>query len=635
MFLLIFASAMTGWLPNASASSNESDANLVEPFISMTDNSRSLSVEEIGVPVRSVSWVKLQPGRDGQGKSVIYATMGQVGGELFLLQINPQTGEFKQFQSTVKNSNYPTTTLVSRSGSVYIGATHSGHLLRFDPDREILEDLGSFRDIEHSFVCRLDEDQQGRIWIGSFDRAELAVYDPVDGKITQYGRMDDTEMYCYPYVNVDGMVVCHIKFTRQYALVFDPASGERRIVEPTAEAGKDELEVFKDAEGQVYIKSSLGNYRIEGMAAVPVDEVPDPPTPPTLPDGGTFAFIDENIQRNRTLEVRRPDGTARQFELDYKADGTEIHYLHAGPDGLLYGSSMLPEHFFRYNTENGEMLDLGVCSTAAGEAYSMVNLKGKIYIGSYPKAMLSVYDPTLPYHFGLEAGDNPRELGRIDNRANRPRSALAGPLGRVWFASRPEYGLAGGPLAWYDPATETKRSYLGLAGQGSCFTLAHLEKQGLIAVGTSRKAGAGIIAKEQATLFLWDYEDEKKIWEDTLDRPVYQFNALLMGTDNRLYGTAWNKNGEPPEFFVFDTKKRIFIERHVVPGEKPLDLGLQMGPDGKIYGVSKWGIYRYDPSTSQLHEIFRDTEEIYVAGPIMGQQLYISTLHRLRAVKLF
>ncbi len=147
--------------------------------------------------------------------------------------------------------------------------------------------------------------------------------------------------------------------------------------------------------------------------------------------------------------------------------------------------------------------------------------------------------------------------------------------------------------------------------------------------------GGTIPAVDQSVLFLWDYEVEKKVWEGTLDRPVYQFNALHMGPDNRLYGTVWDQNGAPPEFFVFDPKKRAFVERHGLPARKPLDLGLQTGPDGNIYGVTSGGIYRYNPSTSQLQEVFRDMEEIHVSGPILGQSIYISTLHRLRAVKLF
>ena len=49
-----------------------------------------------------------------------------------------------------------------------------------------------------------------------------------------------------------------------------------------------------------------------------------------------------------------------------------------------------------------------------GEAYSMANLEGKISISSYPGARLSVYDPSRAYHFGEAPGDNPRDLGRID-----------------------------------------------------------------------------------------------------------------------------------------------------------------------------------------------------------------------------
>ena len=61
----------------------------------------------------------------------------------------------------------------------------------------------------------------------------------------------------------------------------------------------------------------------------------------------------------------------------------------------------------------------------------------------------------------------------------------------------------------------------------------------LIAVGTSIFGGSGTRPKvDQAVLFLWNYQAEKKNWEGTLDRPVSVFNALLTGFDARLYGTV-------------------------------------------------------------------------------------------------
>ena len=55
-----------------------------------------------------------------------------------------------------------------------------------------------------------------------------------------------------------------------------------------------------------------------------------------------------------------PDREVPIFELDYQAAGTGIFCLHSGPGGVVYGPSVLPEHFFfRYDPAAGEMADLG------------------------------------------------------------------------------------------------------------------------------------------------------------------------------------------------------------------------------------------------------------------------------------
>jgi hypothetical protein len=263
----------------------------------------------------------------------------------------------------------------------------------------------------------------------------------------------------------------------------------------------------------------------------------------------------------------------------------------------------------------------------------MANLEGKIYISSYPGATISEYDPAQSYKFGNQPGDNPRDLGRIDDISYRPRSTLTGPLGRVWTASIPDYGRWGGPLSYYEPETGEKKAYYRICGDASCYTLAHLKNQKLIAVGTSISGGSGTQPKvKQAVLFLWDYEAEKKVWEGTLDRPVSTFNALLTGLDGKLYGTAVGGN-VPDELFVFNLNSREFTNRLATLPGRPLDLGLQNGPDGKIYGFTNSCIYRLDPNSLVVEEIIQDSFSI--AGPILGQEIYFATGHRLRAVKLF
>ena len=599
----------------------------------MTQKQES-QIRDIGIPVQSVNWVGLHPGRNREGAPCIYATMGQQADNLFVLQINPETGDFRQFVSEVPKSNYPTATFTSRTGRLYVGAAYAGHLLCFDPEKDILEDLGPISPGAATFPCRIDEDADGRIWIGSYGTADLTSFDPETGQFTRHGRMDEVDMYNYPLVNNDGTIGCLIRMTQPHVVVFNPQTGEKRTVGPVTTKGEDTIDLRRGIDGFLYIESSLGNFRIEGDEAVPVDTIPEPKRITTsLADGTTFNFADAGQLLYRKLEVRKPDGETKTFDLNYEASGSDIFYVHPGPDGCIYGSSILPLHLFRYNPKDGELVNLGKCSTATGEAYSMANLGGKIYISSYPGATISEYDPAQPYRFGSQPDDNPRDLGRIDDISYRPRSTLAGPLGRVWTASIPDYGRWGGPLSYYEPKTGEKNAYYRICGDASCYTLAHLPERGLIAVGTTISGGSGTQSKvEQAVLFLWDYKAEEKVWEGTLDRPISTFNALLTGPDGRLYGTV--SGGDlSPELFVFDSESREFTNRiDILPGH-PLDLGLQNGPDGKIYGFTNSCIYCLDPASLTVEEVTQGS--FSVAGPILGQEVYFATSHRLRSVKLF
>jgi len=598
--------------------------------------SAHVQVRDIGIPVRSVNRAFLYAGRNREGAACLYATMSQQAENFFVLQIDPETGAFRQFTVQVPESNYTTAALMSRTGRLYIGAAHSGQLFCFDPEADDLLDLGTIRPKAAIFPCRIDEDADGRLWIGSYGTADLTCYAPSTGVFTRYGRMDEVDMYCHPLVNTDGTVACLITQTQPHVVVLDPRTGEKTVAGPVTTKGEATLGMHRGRDGRLYIASSAGDFRIDGTQAVPVDEtVPPSSEIPTLSDGSTFRFADAAQHVHRALEVCKPDGTVKTFELDYEASGTDIFCLHAGPDECLYGSSVLPEHLFRYNPKDGELIDLGMCSTATGEAYSMANLDGKMYISSYPGARISVYDPSRGYHFGEQPGDNPCDLGRIDDLSYRPRCTLAGPLGRVWTASIPDYGMWGGPLSWYDPKTGEKKAYYRIFGDGSCYTLAHLEDEGLIAVGTSVYGGSGTQPKvKQAVLFLWDYHGEKKVWEGTPDRPVTAFNALLTGSDGRIYGTAHGGNVRP-EIVVFDPASRAFVGQVQIPNGAPSELGLQNGPDGKIYGFTSSCVYRLDPSSLGVEEIVREEGAFKVAGPIMGNDIYFATGHRLRAARIF
>lgn len=594
---------------------------------------KNVRVETIGIPVKAVTHVVLKVGLNREGKPQVYSAMAQNVDNFILLVINPETGAFRQIVPEGKDHNYPNAPIMSRSGRLYIGAAYSGHLFYFDPEKDALVDAGLIHQ-GSTFPCGLDEDASGRIWIGSYGDADLTAYDPRTGAFMGYGRMDDVDMYNKPLVNADGTICNTISTTRPHIVVLDPKTGKKKTVGPVAVKGKDTFQVTKGPDKRVYIESSLGNFRIEAFKAVPVESVPK--NPPSAPQYGVaeVSFVDGPDLIFRKLEVKTADGKSKVFDLNYQGAGTEIFLLHQGPDGLLYGSSILPEHLFRCDPATGEMKDFGRCTLSTGEAYSMANLDGKLYILSYTAAHISVYDPAKPYVFGEKPENNPRDLGRIDDISYRPRSSLAGPLGRVWVASVPDYGMWGGPLSTYDPKTETKKAYYRIAGDASCYTLADLPKQGVIAVGTTIQGGTGTQPKvDQAALFLWDYQAEKKTWEGPFDHPIEAFNALAVGADGRLWGTV--VKGDKGELFVFDPESKKFTGRADLPAGKPLDLGLQFGPDGLLYGFTKSSFYKVNPKTMKLETILSAEKGFSVVGPIIGKNIYFAGLHELKTIRLF
>lgn len=593
-------------------------------------------IRTFGAPVRSVNWVRVFPSWDADGKDCLVAVMGQQADNLFVLKVDPVTGICKQFNAQVDESNYPTAAMRARDGLVYIGAAHSGHLFAFDPASEVLEDLSAINLPDDIFPCQIDEDQDGILWIGCYGSAGLTSYDPSSRTFTHRGPMDDTDMYCYPLVAPDGTVACDIKVTVPHVAVYDPVSGRSEAVGPVIskeDGGKCVL--FRGADGFLYMDTSEGGFRLDGFEAIPVHELPDAASPLALSDGTAAVFADAAVQRYQTIGFVTPDGeTIRELSLNYDAAGSSLFLLHDGPDDKLYGSSILPLHLFEFEPHSGSMADLGQCSSSTGEVYSMGNLDGKLYMCSYPGGRLSAYDPALPYQFGTEEGSNPRDLGRMDEASYRPRSMVTGPLGRVWTAAVPDYGIWGGPLSWYDPAIGEFGTYRDIAGDASCWSLAWLESRELMAVGTTIQGGSGTQPRvAQASLFLWDYVREQKTWEGSPDRSVTSINALVSGSDGLLYGT-FSGPDDAKGLFRFNPDTTAFEAYATLPPGPPLDGGLRTGPDGIIYGFTRSALYRLSPENMDITVICHAENTFHVPGPIRDGNAYFTKVHEICSVNL-
>ena len=578
----------------------------------------SLAFRDLGVPVReAISWgAYVGPGKNGI-RDTIYISFAQYQAPLFLLAVNPNTGECRRFNGPLSSEMGSWGFTVDQGNRIYLGSYYGAHLLRFDPKSEKWEDLGQPGGEKESFICSVTTAPDGKIWGGTYPSANLFYYDPETGKSENFGRMDPEQFYCYPTAGEDGLIYCAIQFQKLDIVVFDPKTKTKTpLISPeTRKPGR--VSLVKGRDRKIYAKLSIQNqwFRIEdGAKLVQVSEAEIPFPHKDLPDGRRFNLIEDKI-----LRIENP-GTkeVKEIPLRYDAAGALIFHVQIGPDKRIYGSSMLPLRLFVYDPENKGLTNLGKASHANGEIYSMGSFDGKLYLGSYPEARLSVFDPKRPLQFGDREDSNPRDLGPMGEGLYRPRAMLGGPHGRVYIGGYPDYGLLGGAISVYDPKKNEKKTYSHIIQNQSIASMAYIENLDLIAVGSSVRGGSGTRAVEKdAKLILWDPNDERKVFETIPVAGARTVLSLATTKDGVLYGITDNE-----KVFVFNSEKREIKKVFDLGFKNPIEVSLQLGLDGRLYGLASEAIFAINPKDDQVSLLGRPPDPIDSGMTILDQKIY-------------
>ncbi|MCX8117584.1 MAG: hypothetical protein N3G78_06630 [Desulfobacterota bacterium] len=580
----------------------------------------SHAFRRLGTPIQEgIPWgVYVGPGKSGR-MDTLYVVLGRYQESVALLSVSPDTGEVRQFNGPLPSEMGSWGFALDQEGRIYLGTYYRAHLLRFDPKTERWEDLGRPAGEGESFICSLTTAPDGKIWGGTFPSAKLFSYDPKTGKMEDHGRMDEKEFYCYPTAGEDGLIYCAIRFSRTDIVVFDPATKAKRSLLPSTERQPGWLHLTKGRDGKVYAKLPSGRwYRAEkgtDLVAVSESEIPFPRV--GLPDGRRFHLIDPHL-----LRIENPaTGEVREIVLRHEASGAFLFLVGSGPEGRIYGSSMLPLRLFNYDPQTGRMANLGKASFSTGQIYSMGPLGGKLYLCAYPSARLSVYDPAKPLHFGDGPEANPRDLGPFGEGQDRPRAMIAGPQGKVYVGSYPDYGLHGGALNVYDPERGEKRVYRDVVPNQSLASLAFVESLNLIVAGSSVRGGGGTRALEkEAKLLLWDPRKEKKVFE-TIPVPEAKTILSLAATpDGLVFGITDNE-----KVFVFDPASRTVRSIFPLGLKNPVEVSLQRGPEGLLYGLTREMIFFIQPGRDEVFPLGKPPVPVTAGMAIGGRQIYFGS----------
>ena len=578
----------------------------------------SFAFRDLGQPVKeAICWgAYAGPGKTGS-QDTIYLSFGQYDAPLFLLTVNPDTGEMKQFNGPLSSEMGSWGFTIDHANRIYLGSYYNAHLLRFDPRTEKWEDLGHFGDEKDTFVCGLTTAPDGKIWGGTFPSTHLFSYDPKTGEREDFGRTDPDQSYCYPTAGEDGLIYCAIQFEKMDIVVFDPKEKKRHSLIPLAERNAGRISLIKGRDGKIYVKLSTQEtwfQIVEGERLVPRSQADIPFPEKSLLDGRRFFLADHNM-----LKIQNPvTKEEKALPLKVEASGSYLFVVGIGPDGRIYGSSMLPLRLFVFDPRKNAHRDLGKASFVNGEIYSMGSLDGKLYLCSYPEGRLSVYDPGRPLQFGDKEDSNPRELVSMGEALYRPRAMVAGPHGRIYIGGYPDYGLMGGAMGVYDPKTNEKRIYRHIIQNQSIASLAYLEKLDLIAAGSSIRGGSGTrpIEKE-ARLILWDPKEEKKVFEIIPVPEAKTILSLASTRDGMVYGITNNE-----KVFVFDTEKRMMKKVFDLGFVNPTEISLQSGPGGRIYGLTQEAIFVIDPKNDRVSFLANPPTPIDSGMALWGRKIY-------------
>src|SRR2546428_4702053 len=404
--------------------------------------------ESLGIPVRKGGLMGCIVGPNGRGGEALYFNFNQLSGLLFLVQVDPDTGQAQQFNAPQGHGAWAF--IVGPDEKIYLGTWDGALILRFDPKRpeKGLEVVGK-PSLTEDYLWQFDTGKDGKLYACTYPNAKLVSFDPKTATMEDLGRMHPTEMYARSLaVGPNGKVYVGIGTEKGDLVAFDPATGQHPSIQPEGLKGAkgwSTVGVSRRTDGKVYAEFGTNLMRLDDETATIVERAPERPSL-QLRDGREVAAYGRG-----NFSIKDPKtGKVVERTFKYAGAGDHIFMVGVGPSNCVYGSTAMPLEVFRYDPRRGQSEHLG--AMPGGEVYSILEHQQKLYLCYYGGAVMNLYDPSKPFwKFGAAAACNPLSFGGIGEGHLRPRAMIRGPGELIYVGSEPPYGELGGALGVWDP----------------------------------------------------------------------------------------------------------------------------------------------------------------------------------------
>ena len=577
--------------------------------------------QDLGVPIIKAMLMGVAIGPDATGqKELLYFNFAQTGATLFLVTVNPDSGETHQYKAPVGPGAWAL--IRGPDEKMYLGTWESGYILKFDPQQpgKGLQVIGKPSATE-TYIWQFAIGKDGKLYGGTYGQAKLVSYDPKSQQMEDLGRMDDTQMYTRSIAcGSNGKIYTAVGFGKANIVVYDPPTKTHHSILPDTYKKETAASVHQGTDGNVYAHCGNQAFKIEDESMIPI-----PPNQVISPKGlvlkdGRIITVGEITPDTGSFTLTDPQtGTQQTRSFKYQGDGSLVFSVGLGPKQMVYGSSAMPLEMFVHNPQTKKNLHLGNPTSVNGEIYSFLSWQNQLYVCAYPGSYLSVYDPQKPFQFGTKPESNPRGFGNLGDGHLRPRSMILGPKEHIYIGSLPPYGELGGAMAVFDPKTfKVVDNYRHLIKNQSIVSLAYEPKSGLVWGGSGIMGGGGTTPSEkEALIFAFDPEKKQKIFETALESGLESYPAICSAEGLVFIATR-------KKILVFDPIIFKVTDTINLPGTV-LEVSLGTHSDGFIYGLTSQAVFGIEPKTRKVMFVDPSPVPIRCGFALTDQAVYLGS----------
>lgn len=566
----------------------------------------------------------------------------------FVVIVDPVAERSVQVFFPEGNREYPYASFSDSLGNFYTGAGRMFMML--DPFREAFIYYERIGRLDELLSFSFEEDElQGDIYFTAYPTSHLYKFNRTSKKTTLVVRLDDGQMYpSHLALGEDGWLYAGVGTERKTIVAYHLVSGVLNSLVPAGERTRGMGVVHRGKDGAVYghwnyqdlreskAPSSLQWYRLHNGSAVPIpyEEVVN-----SFYQGDGFHRLHRQLKgelqvesfelAERELNFRDSEGGHRQMKLEFVTEGTRLSSLTAGADGMVYGTSMHPLHFYQFDPRSGSFhdyggkpIELGGGGNIAAYAVSGSYIGGAAYAGGH----FHLFDVRLPVTSG-QLRSNPRRVcSHLD--IHRPRCALALSDGvHMVYGGFPGYGMVGGGLCFYSLELDQDRLYTHEQLIPFHSTLCLVEKSAHCLIGgTSVETHGGAVPVDSSARiyeFDWHQGVVNHSWQPVPEAREYIWVDL--DEAGRLHGLS-----SKSIYFVMELDSGEVVARQDLSSwGYPVNCGMHRYTSDQVLGVLNHAVISISLSTTQVTRLDSTPEEITAGLAVLNQTMYMAAGNQL------